>query len=58
MEWVTLWRYEVVNKHHTEDSGKVTPPVCRHSSIPSKERLRIARSTRLSFCSFDEKKRH
>jgi hypothetical protein len=22
--------YEVVNKHHTEGSGKATPPVCRY----------------------------
>jgi hypothetical protein len=26
----TFWRYEVVDKHHTEGSGKATPPVCRY----------------------------
>jgi hypothetical protein len=29
----TFWRYEVVNKHHTEGSGKATPPVCRYSTF-------------------------
>ena len=30
-EVVTFWRYEVVNKHHTDGSGKATPSVCRYS---------------------------
>ncbi len=29
-EEVTFWRYEAVNKHQTEGSGKTTPPVCRY----------------------------
>ncbi len=30
-ELLTLWRYEVVNKHRTGDRGKATPPVCRYT---------------------------
>jgi hypothetical protein len=33
----TFWRYEVVNKHHTEGSGKATPPVCRYKCISTKK---------------------
>jgi len=40
-EVVTLWRYEVVNKHHTEGSGKATPPVCRYSEDEIGINLRI-----------------
>ncbi len=28
---VTFWRYEVLNKHHTEGSVKATPPVFRYN---------------------------
>ncbi len=38
-EVVTFWRYEVVNKHHTEGNGKATLPVCRdrnHRGFPCK----------------------
>ncbi len=29
-EVVILWRYEVVNKHHTEGKGKAIPSVGRY----------------------------
>jgi hypothetical protein len=32
-EVVTFWSDEVVNKHHTEGSGKATPPVCRYKYV-------------------------
>ncbi len=33
-EGETFWRHEVANKHHTEGSGKATPPVCRYTVDP------------------------
>jgi hypothetical protein len=38
MQWVTFWRYEVVNKHFTESSNKATPPIFRYNRH-SQERL-------------------
>jgi len=32
-EVVLFWSVEVVNKHHTEGSGKATPPVCLYTII-------------------------
>jgi hypothetical protein len=35
----TFWRYEAVNKHHTEGSGKATPPVCNYTHVMKIEDL-------------------